>query len=217
MAEIVRQERLDDAKRARLMDAAIEEFVERGLEAASYNKIIERSGLSKGTVYYYFDNKETLLYTVLEEICDRFLAAMGEQELPRTAEEYWKADREYHERAIRFFMENPSLTNVMFMISDRDSGSDERMRRIHDRVSAFMGRLLERGREIGTVRDDLPLDTIERLMHALGDVLCSAVVGEWEPGGMKDGRTMQGRIRKFACLMHDLSTRILVPREVRDV
>ena len=80
---IVRQERLDDAKRARLMEAAVEEFSERGIEAASYNKIIERSGLSKGTVYYYFDNKEALLYTVLEDIGDRFLARWGNGNFPK--------------------------------------------------------------------------------------------------------------------------------------
>ena len=130
----------------------VEEFSERGIEAASYNKIIERSGLSKGTVYYYFDNKEALLYTVLEDIGDRFLAAMGERKLPETREEYRKVDREYHERAIRFFLENPSLTHILFMLSERDPRSDERLQRIHEKISAFTYRLLERGQQIGDNR-----------------------------------------------------------------
>lgn len=214
---IVRQERLDDAKRARLMEAAVEEFTERGLEAASYNKIIERSGLSKGTVYYYFDNKEALLYTVLEDIGDRFLAAMGEQKLPETREEYRIVDREYHKRAIHFFLENPSLTHILFMLSGRDPRFDERLQRIHEKLSAFMYRLLERGQEIGAVRDDLPLDTIERLMHALGDVLCTLVVGEWKLGVPKDSAKMQAQVKKFVFLIDDLSARILAPGEVQDV
>ena len=49
----------------------MEEFAERGVELASYNKIIERSGLSKGTVYYYFDNKDSLLETVLDYLMVR--------------------------------------------------------------------------------------------------------------------------------------------------
>ena len=45
MRKIVRQERLKDDKKARLIEAAIEEFNEHGLQNASYNRIIERSGL----------------------------------------------------------------------------------------------------------------------------------------------------------------------------
>ena len=66
MRKIVRQERLKDDKKARLIEAAIEEFNEHGLQNASYNRIIERSGLNKEAVYYYFENKDALFYTVLK-------------------------------------------------------------------------------------------------------------------------------------------------------
>ena len=39
---------------------------ESGFEQASYNRIIERAGLSKGAMYYYFDDKLDLYVTVLE-------------------------------------------------------------------------------------------------------------------------------------------------------
>ena len=84
MRKIVRQERLKDDKKARLIEAAIEEFNEHGLQNASYNRIIERSGLSKGAVYYYFENKDALFCTVLEDIGERFLEAIKGLELPET-------------------------------------------------------------------------------------------------------------------------------------
>jgi AcrR family transcriptional regulator len=219
MVFIVRQERLDDAKRERLIDAAIEEFAEHGFDAASYNKIIESSGLSKGTVYYYFDNKDSLLETVLDEICQRFLKAVGGMELPETKEEYWSAEWEYHQRVGRFFSENPLVGRVMHWLSANDFHLDERLAPAHERVSCFTRKLLARGQELGTVRKDFPLETIERLMHAIGKVLAADIIGEdpLNTGLLPQQEEMGIRIEKFINMVHDLDKRILTPEEVLDV
>jgi AcrR family transcriptional regulator len=213
---IVRQERLDDAKRARLIDAAVEEFAEHGFDAASYNKIIERSGLSKGAVYYYFDNKDSLLTTVLEEICRRFLKVIGGMKLPKTKEEYWSTDWEYHRRVLRFFSENPLVGRVMYWLSADELHIDERLELTHRQVSRFMRQLIVRGQELGAVRKDLPLETIERLMHALGKVLANDIVGEraLRTGIPPENGEMQFWIEKCMNMVHDLSKRILTPEEV---
>jgi AcrR family transcriptional regulator len=200
------------------MEAAIEEFAERGFDAASYNKIIERSGLSKGTVYYYFDNKENLLLTVLDEICQRFVRAVGGLQLPDTQEEYWVTAWEYHQKAIRFFSENPQLGRVMFRISKDEPCLDEQLKDIHEQSSRFMNELITRGQEIGAVRKDLPLETVERLMHAIGRVLSADIVEERgdELQNLEDTE-VRLRVEKFMTIMHDLSQRILTPEpeEVR--
>ena len=212
MVFIVRQERLDDAKRERLIDAAIEEFAEYGFDAASYNKIIDRSGLSKGTVYYYFDNKDSLMTTVLEEICRRFAEAVGELKLPETKEEYWSTDWEYHQRVIRFFSENPLLGRVMFQLSQDDFCFDERMDVAHEQVSRVMKNLIVRGQEIGVVRKDLPLKTIERLTHAIGKVLSADIIKK-DAAALPGDEEMRHRVEKFMNIVHDLNKRILTPEE----
>jgi AcrR family transcriptional regulator len=211
---IIRQERLDDTKRMRLMEAAMEEFAEHGLDTASYNKIIERSGLSKGTVYYYFDNKDSLLTTVIEEISRRFVEAIGELKLPETEEEYWSTDLEYHRRAIRFVSENPLLARVMFYLSQNDSGFDERLHLAHQQTTCLMRNLIARGQDLGVVRKDLPLETIERVMHAISKVLCSDIVGKDAAASFKN-EDVQSRIEKFMNVVHDLGKRILTPEEVQ--
>ena len=213
---IVRQERLNDAKRARLMEAAMEEFAERGIESASYNKIIERSGLSKGTVYYYFDNKDSLLMTVLDEICAQYSRAMGDLELPDTKEKYWEIAREYHGRAIRFFFENPLVWRVLLWISKDATNIGEHLESFHSRATRFMDDLIVRGQEIGAVRNDIPLDTAQRLMHALGKVMSAGIMEECGTARCKlspRGEEEQVRIEKFMTTMHDLSKRILTPEE----
>jgi AcrR family transcriptional regulator len=200
----------------RLTEAAIEEFAEHGFDAASYNKIIEHSGLSKGTVYYYFDNKESLLLTVVDEICQRFACAVGGLRLPETKEEYWTTTWEYHQKAIRFFFKNPSLGRVMFRLSKDEPCFSEQLQNAHERTTRFMCELLVRGQEIGAVREDLPLETIERLMHAIGHVLFADIVEkrDFELQDFQDTE-VRSRIEKFMGIMHDLSQRILAPGEVQ--
>ena len=68
-----RFETLEPARRSAILDAAAEEFAARGFEAASYNRIIERAGTSKGAMYYYFEDKADLFTTVVAEAAEQAL------------------------------------------------------------------------------------------------------------------------------------------------
>ncbi len=48
---------LPDEKRQTIVNAAIHEFAEYGFEAASINRIVANSGISKGSFYQYFEDK----------------------------------------------------------------------------------------------------------------------------------------------------------------
>lgn len=67
-------------KRQQIVDAAVEEFAENGLENASTNRIIAASGISKGSFYQYFDDKQDVfdyLMTLLTEEKLIFLQAIS--------------------------------------------------------------------------------------------------------------------------------------------
>jgi TetR/AcrR family transcriptional regulator, regulator of autoinduction and epiphytic fitness len=55
----------DDEKRRRIVDAAVEEFQERGYRGASMDRISARAGVSKRTVYTRFPGKEALFVAIL--------------------------------------------------------------------------------------------------------------------------------------------------------
>ena len=60
---------LPEEKRRVIIDAAIDEFAEYGLENASTNRIVANSGISKGSFYQYFEDKQDVfmyLLTVIE-------------------------------------------------------------------------------------------------------------------------------------------------------
>ena len=61
---------LPEDKRRIIVNAAIDEFAEYGLENASTNRIVANSGISKGSFYQYFEDKQDVfmyLLTVLEQ------------------------------------------------------------------------------------------------------------------------------------------------------
>jgi AcrR family transcriptional regulator len=59
----------DSAKRRQIVEGARTIFLQRGFDAASMNDIARAAGVSKGTLYVYFDNKEQLFAAIVREEC----------------------------------------------------------------------------------------------------------------------------------------------------
>lgn len=57
----------ESAKRRQILDGARRAFIGRGFDAASMGEIAREAGVSKGTLYVYFDSKETLFAALIEE------------------------------------------------------------------------------------------------------------------------------------------------------
>jgi AcrR family transcriptional regulator len=58
---MVRHTELSEDRKNEILDAALEVFGEMGLQEASVDDVVERSGLSKGTLYWYFKSKDRLI------------------------------------------------------------------------------------------------------------------------------------------------------------
>lgn len=57
----------DPAKRQQIIEGARRVFIEMGFDAASMNDITRAAGVSKGTIYVYFANKEELFEALIED------------------------------------------------------------------------------------------------------------------------------------------------------
>ena len=93
-----RWRRLPEERPKQILDAALAVFAERGLAGARLEDIAKRAGLSKGTIYLYFPNKEELFREVIRNTViasiergeERF-EALGDplQALDAWMEGYW--------------------------------------------------------------------------------------------------------------------------------
>ncbi len=65
------------ATEAKILEAALELFRERGYEAATMRAIAERAGVALGNAYYYFGSKEHLIQAFYGRTHEEHLAAVG--------------------------------------------------------------------------------------------------------------------------------------------
>lgn len=77
---------LNEARWEEILDAAAEEFNERGYRGARLQDIAERVGLLTGSLYYYIDSKEDLLYALVQASLQLGLASTIEDELPANSD-----------------------------------------------------------------------------------------------------------------------------------
>ena len=69
----VKRERRKEARPGELLDAALDLFVEKGFAATRAEEVAARAGVSKGTLFLYFQSKEELFKAVVREnISGRF-------------------------------------------------------------------------------------------------------------------------------------------------
>ncbi len=62
----------EQARRERILNAAMKCFVKSGLQATTVDEIAAKADLGKGTLYYYFRSKEEIYVSIMERYLDRF-------------------------------------------------------------------------------------------------------------------------------------------------
>src|SRR5512139_260224 len=109
-----RFDKLDEPRKASILAAAAEEFGERGFEGASYNRIIERAGISKGAMYYYFADKDDLFRTVLDAALAQWFEEVGFPMGADDAASFWTACEAMYARSLRFQLRDPRNAALCF-------------------------------------------------------------------------------------------------------
>src|SRR5437868_1314863 len=59
---------VSEIRRNQILDAATRVFVRQGFQHARMDDIVEESGLSKGTLYWYFKSKEDIINAILHRL-----------------------------------------------------------------------------------------------------------------------------------------------------
>ena len=97
--------------RQRILEAALEEFSQKGYEAASLSNVCAEKGISKGIIYHHFKDKDALYLLCVEDCFTRVSAYLQEAagKLSGTAEERLAA---YFDARLRFFALQPVYLGI---------------------------------------------------------------------------------------------------------
>ncbi|PKM71662.1 MAG: TetR family transcriptional regulator [Firmicutes bacterium HGW-Firmicutes-16] len=64
---------LDEEKRERIINAALEEFAKKGYDNASTNEIVKSANISKGLLFHYFGSKKGLFLFLVDYVINIFV------------------------------------------------------------------------------------------------------------------------------------------------
>jgi AcrR family transcriptional regulator len=149
-----RWERRKEARPQELLAAALDLFVERGYAATRLDDVAAQAGVSKGTLYLYFANKEELFKAVVRE---NVVPVLGEAEEIIDAYE-GPSNELFREIALGWWerIGNTKLSGIPKLIMAESCNFPEVTQFYHDEVisrgNAMVTRMLERGIQRGEFR-----------------------------------------------------------------
>jgi len=173
-----RFERLAEDRQQRLLEAAADEFAEHGYDAASTNRIAPAAGVSKGSVYYYFEDKADLYATVLSRSFADLAQQIGDLGPVETPADFWRELEGLSRRAFVLFSADPRLAALGRTLYSGPGGAA--FSDLTEAVHGWVGRTLDRGRKVGAVREDLPTDLLAVSLTSMGMGIDRWFAENWE-------------------------------------
>jgi AcrR family transcriptional regulator len=173
---------LDLDTRYRILKTAAAEFATRGYEGVSLNQLIERLGMSKGSFYYYFDDKVDLFSTVADLAWAIVLPVEALDLDTLRAENYWPSLEALLREARARVRANPWLVGFTRLIYDPPdvAGVREALAEKFAEARQWQAELITRGQELGTVRRDLPVELLQALLIGADEAADRWFVNNWD-------------------------------------
>lgn len=184
----------------------MKEFATYGYQLASMNRILETAGFSKGSFYYYFDDKVDLAATTFIAAAEP-LALLGELRSPRTAEAFWRELRRISFERLRHLEAKRTQYDCVMRLSSAllsNPTLTARLLPLFEPSRRAMAGFLEQGVAVGALRGDLPLSTLMSLFEAAK----TAAYKSMFPG---DRVPSDAEMESFTDLVIDLAKRIGAP------
>jgi len=158
-----------EATKARILEAAKREFAKNGLGGARVDVIAEKARANKRMIYHYFESKEGLFQTVLENAYVDI----------RTAEQKLNLDhlapKEALERLVRFtwdyYLKNPefiTLVNSENLHRAKHLKKSEVVKVYSRKFVSMVKTILDRGVEAGVFRDGVDPVQLNITIAAIG-------------------------------------------------
>lgn len=156
---------LPEEKREKILQEVMVEFRDHAYDVASINRIVERSGISKGSFYQYFDDKEDVYFYLLQIIGEKKLQYLGPTITSLTEIGFYEALRKIYEAGIEFALKNPDYLTIGNRMM-RDGGTI--VRRLQEKFGgqsdALFTMLLEKGIARGEIRKEIEVPLVARLL-----------------------------------------------------
>jgi TetR/AcrR family transcriptional regulator len=145
---------------AKILEASIQEFVDKGYDGARMDEIAARSGMSKNLLYHYFGSKERLFIAVLEEVYDTLRHRQSDLQIRDMDPE--TGMRRLVEFTGKVWIDRPDFLRILAsenLHEARHIRKSKKITQMYNPLLATINVVLESGAKKGVFRKDVdPID-----------------------------------------------------------
>ena len=186
--------------RGRLLQAAFQEIHRSGFRSADLDAILARAGVTKGALYYHFDNKEALGYAVADEVIATKVHQKWVQPLRNIENPIDVLIRIFQSESLK--REDVQRGCYLLNLSQEMSGLDEGFRRRTARVYKdwhdAMAEALRGGQKRRAVRSDINANETATFLIAAWEGYVALGKNSQDPRMMESGqRNVSGHIESL--------------------
>ena len=160
---------LADTKQKSIIDASVYEFADKGFKNASVNKIVEKAGISKGSLFNYFKSKDMLfehIYAIALREVKAYLAKVRDES---AYDEFFMRFSKIITAGVAFINNHPRLARIYFRLLNSDDSPRGKaiIRNLHSEAIRYLTDFVEMGIEKGELRNELNPNTVAFLIESI--------------------------------------------------
>jgi len=189
-----------------ILRAALDEFATHGFSGASLNRIIDTAGISKGSLYYYFDSKEELYAYVARGELGRLFESAGPFPVPAASDPdaFWSTLEAYYRRLMAAFAASPKLAALArgWLVASASPTLQQAQKEMERALVPWFDQALAVGQRARAVRKDVPATLLIAVVFGMGQAMDTWLLTQ---------ELTATNVRKFVRIFVDMIRRTLAP------
>ncbi len=159
---------LPEDKRQRLLKCAIDEFADHDYASASVSKIVIKAGISKGSLYQYFFDKNDLYHYLLEMAAQKKAGILNNSIPSENILDLFQTLHQLFMKMADFEVHYPELARIGYRALNGSSPLPEDIiTKGKQSTKEYFIRLIENGKKNGSIRPDVDALSASYLITAV--------------------------------------------------
>jgi AcrR family transcriptional regulator len=152
-----------------ILEAAAHVFIEKGYAAGTTNHIAQKAGVSIGSLYQYFPNKDAILVNLAEQHLESAKDEIGEILLKAEADNasIFRLIRNIVGAMIRMHMQAPRLHQVIFEEAPLPDDLKHQLNTYEEAIAETLCQIIDQNLNVNTERPLLAARLIVRIVESL--------------------------------------------------
>ena len=179
---------LPTEKRETIMNAAIEEFADYGLENASTNRIVKNSGIAKGSFYQYFEDKQDVFMHMLDLVEQQEIEFFKDKHPPSNNMDTFHYFRWMVKTGMEFGLAHPRVIQAAWrVLLGEGLYYGKNLAKYREKTTKALKEMIKHAIERGEVDPSVDVDLAVMVMETWSNAITTYVLSE----GMKQKDILQ--------------------------